>query len=80
MQQDSINRRNFILQSTVGAAALTGLSSCEPKKPEVAVSPLDTLTSLTKDIVPISIEERLSRIEKAQKLKYPKEKQRLQMF
>jgi Xaa-Pro dipeptidase len=64
----SINRRNFLLQSTVGAAALTGLSSCEPKKIEEPASLLDALTSLTKDIVPISTEERLARIEKAQKL------------
>jgi Xaa-Pro dipeptidase len=64
----SINRRNFIVQSAIGAAAITGLSSCEPEKKQENSSALDSLTSLTKDIVPISVEERLHRIEKAQKL------------
>lgn len=64
----SINRRNFIVQSAIGAASIAGLSSCEPEKKQENSSPLDSLTSLTKDIVPISVEERLHRIEKAQKL------------
>jgi Xaa-Pro dipeptidase len=63
-----INRRNFIVQSAIGAASITGLSSCETEKKKENPSPLDTLTSLTNDIIPISVEERLQRIEKAQKL------------
>ncbi len=64
----SINRRNFILQSTLGVASVAGLSSCEPEKKPLEFSSLASLTSLTKDIIPITVEERLTRIEKAQKL------------
>ena len=64
----SINRRNFILQSTLGAASVAGLSSCEPEKKKEDSRVFSSLTSLTKDIIPISVEERLKRIEKAQRL------------
>jgi Xaa-Pro dipeptidase len=66
----SLNRRNFIKASTLtgGAAMLTGLSGCEPKAKEVKKSPLDGLTSMTKDVVPISVDERKGRIEHAQSL------------
>ena len=66
----SINRRNFIRvsASTAGAAALlTGVASCTPAETKTS-SPLDDLSSMVKDIVPISVEERQSRIEKAQRL------------
>ena len=63
-----INRRSFLVQSTLGAASVAGLSSCEPEKNTVASTPLDSLTSMTADVVPISTEERLQRIEKAQRL------------
>jgi Xaa-Pro dipeptidase len=69
----SLNRRNFIKTSAVTAGAatlLSGLSSCatpEKEKP-VAKTPLDDLTSMTKDVAPITVEERKGRIEKAQRL------------
>jgi Xaa-Pro dipeptidase len=67
----SLNRRNFIRTSAVSAGAatlLSGLSSCTPDKEAAKKTPLDDLTSMTKDVVPITVEERQSRIEKAQRL------------
>ena len=69
----SINRRNFIRTSAISAGAatlLSGLSGCSTPvdKSTKTTSPLDDLTSMTADVVPISIEERKSRIEKAQRL------------
>ena len=67
----SISRRNFIRSSAVSAGAVTmlsGMSSCEPSKKTPDKSPLDELKSLSADVVPISNEERKSRMEKAQRL------------
>ncbi len=66
----SLNRRDFIKASAItgGAGLLTGLSGCEPKAEAKKASPLDGLVSVTKDIVPISIDERKARIEHAQSL------------
>ncbi len=65
----SLKRREFIRLSA-GATMLAGVSSCAtPAAPEAkSKSPIDELKSITDDIVPISKEERLSRIEKAQRL------------
>ena len=65
----SIKRRDFIKLSTgsaVGTVILTGLSACAA--PKESSSPMDQLKSMTDDIVPISLQERESRIEKAQRL------------
>jgi len=68
----NIKRRDFIRASavTLGATALaSGVSGCATPTTETnANGPLDDLKSMTKNIVPISVEERKSRIEKAQNL------------
>ena len=69
----SINRRNFIRTSAISAGAatlLSGLSGCRTpvEQSKKTTSPLDDLKSMTVDVVPISIEERKRRIEKAQHL------------
>ncbi len=66
-----MKRRNFLKKSALGAgaAASLGLISCisnETTTKETSV--FDSLQSMTSDIVPITIEERKSRIKKAQKL------------
>ncbi len=65
----SIKRRDFIrlsAGSAAGTAIVTGLSSCVQGKS--SPSPMDQLKSMTEDIVPISVQERETRIEKAQRL------------
>lgn len=66
-----LKRREFISVSALAAATgiATGISSCssdnlkiEEKKPE------DHIQSMTGDVVPITLEERKARIEKAQRL------------
>ncbi|NOT76386.1 MAG: M24 family metallopeptidase [Cyclobacteriaceae bacterium] len=67
----SINRRNFLKTSAVtagGATILSGIACDSKAEAPKETSPLDGLTSMTKDIVPISIDERKKRIEKAQSL------------
>lgn len=69
----SINRRNFIRTASISAGTatlLSGLSGCSTpvEQSKKTISPLDDLKSMTADVVPISIEERKSRIEKAQRL------------
>jgi len=65
----SIKRRDF-LRLSAGSAALTtsvfGLSSFKPG--DVKNTPLENLKPMTGDVVPISLKERESRIEKAQRL------------
>ena len=66
-----MKRRSFIKKSAfgVGAAASLGLSSCvsnESTSQETSV--FDSLQLMTKGVVPISVEERKSRIKKAQQL------------
>lgn len=52
-----------------GATILGSITACEPSsQAETPMSPLDQLTSRTKDIQPISVEERMARIAKAQGL------------
>src|SRR5579859_7730757 len=67
----SIKRRDFIRLSTgsavAGTAIFTGMSSCASDN-KGAASPLDQLRSMTGNIVPISVQEREARIEKAQRL------------
>lgn len=65
----TIKRRDFIklsAASTTGAAFLT--SCATPASAPAKENPLDKLLPMTKDAVPITLQERLSRIEKAQRL------------
>lgn len=66
----SIKRRDFIKLSAGSAAgtALVGMSSCAAPVSTPKASPMDELKSMTTDIVPISVQEREGRIEKAQRL------------
>lgn len=65
----TIKRRDFIRVSAVSAGAATLLSGCAAPAAETSsASPLDNLKSITGDIVPISLDERKTRIEKAQRL------------
>ena len=67
----SLKRRDFINLSAIGAgsAIISGVSSCAQveNKPETK-SILDSLQPTTDDVLPISIEERKTRISKAQRL------------
>jgi len=64
-----LKRRDFIklsAGSTAGAALLVGCST--PAATPTSSSPLDNLKNMTSDIQPITKEERINRLEKAQKL------------
>lgn len=66
-----MERRSFIKKSTIGAGAavIVGMSSCvTTSSPKEETSIFDSLQSMTKNIKPISLEERKSRIKKAQQL------------
>lgn len=74
----SVNRRDFIRASAIGAGGATllsvpmaiGISSCNPPAETQTATkiPMDDLKSMTTDVMPITVEERLARIEKAQRL------------
>ena len=68
----SLKRRDFLRLSAgsaaAGSAILYGVSSCTSTPATTKGTPLDDLKSMTGDVVPISIKERESRIEKAQRL------------
>ena len=68
----SLKRREFIRltagRAAAGTAAIYGLSAFAPH-PDVAIQAhLDNLQPMTDDVVPITLEERITRIQKAQKL------------
>lgn len=65
-----ITRRNFIKSTglTVGSAALIGTAACDSNDKEKTPESIKKLKSMTGGIVPISLDERLGRIEKARKL------------
>ena len=66
-----MKRRNFIKKSAFGASAaiVVGMTSCVTEEsPEKERTLFDSLKPLTTDVVPISVEERKSRVKKAQKL------------
>ncbi len=65
----SLKRRDFLQLSalTAGTAMISGLQSCK-NGTENAVSTIDSLQSMTKDVIPITVKEREERIAKAQKL------------
>lgn len=65
----TIKRRDFIKLSAASTTGAAFLASCAtPTTNIVASSPLDKLKNMIGDIQPITKEERLSRIERAQKL------------
>jgi Xaa-Pro dipeptidase len=66
----SIKRRDFINLSAMAAATsvVAGLSSCSNGQAKEKGSPVDELKSMTADVVPITVQERKARIEKAQSL------------
>lgn len=69
----SVKRREFFklaAAGTAGGLGLTSLSSCEatPAESKVEASALDNLQNMTGDAKPITREERLGRISKAQRL------------
>lgn len=64
----NMKRRAFLNKSALGAGAtfLIGANACTSDKEKSSV--LDDLQSMTTDVVPITLEERKHRIEKAQRL------------
>ena len=67
----NLKRRDFIQLSalTAGTVVVGGLQSCKSTTEKAtAGSAMDTLSSMTKDVKPITVEERKERIAKAQKL------------
>lgn len=67
----SLKRRDFLQLSavTAGTALFTGLQSCKSGTEKAAdTSATDSLQPMTKDVVPISVKERLERVAKAQRL------------
>ena len=66
-----LKRRDFLQLSalTAGTALIGGVQSCKTgTEKKGTVSALDALTSMTKDMAPISVNERQERIAKAQRL------------
>ena len=66
-----IKRRDFINLSAMAATAgiVTGISSCASNSQTKENKPVaDDLQSMTTDVVPITLEEREARIDKAQRL------------
>lgn len=66
-----MKRRNFIKRTALGASAalVTGMSSCVSNDSAIKEPTIfDSLKPMTIDVVPITVEERNSRIKKAQKL------------
>jgi Xaa-Pro dipeptidase len=66
-----LKRRDFISASAVAAATsmIAGMNACASDTGKQDEKPLpDTLLSMTGDVVPITLEERKARIEKAQRL------------
>ncbi len=66
----TLKRRDFINLSAIAAATgLTGISSCASNvHSRENISPIDDLQLMTKDVVPIALQEREARVEKAQRL------------
>jgi len=63
----SIKRRDFIRTSVASIAATTLVSNSVAAESK-SKNPIDDLQSMVDDVVPISVEERKARIEKAQRL------------
>ena len=66
----NVKRRDFINLSILTAGGVVaGISSCNSKEEkEINTTTAKALASMTKDVVPITIEERQTRIAKAQRL------------
>jgi Xaa-Pro dipeptidase len=65
-----MKRRDFINLSAIAAATsvAAGISSCSNGQAKEKGSPVDELQSMTGDVVPITLQEREARVEKAQRL------------
>ena len=65
----NVKRRDFINLSILAAGGVVaGISSCNSKEEKEINANSAPLASLTKDVVPITLEERQARITKAQRL------------
>ena len=65
----NVKRRDFINLSILAAGGVVaGISSCNSKEEKEISTNSAPLASLTKDVVPITVEERQARITKAQRL------------
>ena len=67
----NLKRRDFIQLSalTAGTAVIGGLQSCKTGSEKTGMgSALDSLSAMTKDVLPITVDERKERIAKAQRL------------
>ena len=66
----SIKRRDFINLSAMAVAttAVAGIASCSNGQAKEKTSSIDDLQAMTGDVVPITLQEREARIEKAQRL------------
>jgi Xaa-Pro dipeptidase len=63
-----LNRRSFIKTAAGTAGAALMASACKTDQSVASETPISRLTPMTGDVVPVSDEERLQRIEKAQRL------------
>ena len=65
----NVKRRDFINLSILTAGGVVaGIGSCNSKEEKEINTNSAPLASLTKDVVPITVEERQARITKAQRL------------
>jgi Xaa-Pro dipeptidase len=66
----NLKRRNFIQLSTLaaGTALTAGIQSCNPASNDAKEAGTEQVSSMTGDIVPISLNERKERVSKAQRL------------
>ena len=62
-----MSKRDFLALSGA-SAGIAVLGACTRSVPEAPAEPKSQLTSIVGDVVPIAVEERLARIEKAQRL------------
>jgi len=62
-----MSKRDFLALSGA-SAGIAVVSACSPSVPNAPEAPKPQLTSIAGDVTPISVEERLARIEKAQRL------------
>ena len=66
----SLKRRDFIQLTSVNAALLFGMSSFKLPNEKIKGTPIEKLKPMIDDVMPISVKERKTRIEKAQRLMY----------
>ena len=66
----SLKRRDFIQLTSVNAALFFGMPSFKLPNEKIKGTPIEKLKPMIDDVVPISVKERKTRIEKAQRLMY----------